>query len=303
MRGEVQITNPSARFFKWSGSTGELSYWDKETEENVLVETPFTFLVLEKYTTFKGFDKAADAGIYSNEVIDTTKQLLNVRSGKNSIAIGLYKDIKAEVVAKGGKYASSVYIAFKHDGKLVIGNITFSGSSFGGGVHVPADKKLKEIEIPAWLDFSKKYATEILAKAVVLEGKDERVCTNGNTKFYAPKFKIKDITPETDAEAIALTQVLKEYMTAYFAKTQSEIVAEAPASTPAETEESVKAKIEASIKKQFGETTENLTATEKAFMVKSEVEDSLPNMGGPLPGGVEEDSFVNFNPDDDNLPF
>jgi len=300
MRGDIQLTNPANRFFKWSGSTGKLSYYDKETEENVEVETPFTFLVLETYTTFKGFDKAADAGIYSNEVKDTTKQLLNVRSGKNTIEIGLYQDIKAAVVAKGGKYASSVYVAYKNEvGKLVIGNITFSGSSFGGGVHVPDDKKMKDIEIPAWLDFSKKYATEILAKAVVLEGKDERICTNGNTKFYAPKFKLKDITPETDAEAIALTQILKEYMTAYFAKTQSEIVAETPA---AETEESVKAKIEESIKKQFGGTTENLTATEKAFMVKPEVEDAAPNMGGNLPG-EEESSFVDFNPDDDSLPF
>jgi transcriptional/translational regulatory protein YebC/TACO1 len=96
------------------------------------------------------------------------------------------------------------------------------GSSFGGGIHIPADKNMKDIPIGAWLAFTKNYQADIYTKAIVLEGRDERICTNGSVKFYAPKFKLNDVDPKTDAEAIALTQVLKQYMTEYFKKSASQ---------------------------------------------------------------------------------
>ena len=289
-RGDVQLVNPAQKWLKWSGSTGTLSFYNKETKENVEVKTPFTFLLLETYTTVKGYNESLKEGIYANEVKDTTKQLLTVKSGKEVIAKGLYKDIKATVVTAGGGYAQSCYIAYKgEDGKLAIGNIMMAGSSFGGGTHQPIDKNMKDIVIGGWLDFNKKYSNEVLTKAVVLEGKDDRICTQGATKFYVPKFKLVDVSPETDKEAIELTQVLKAYMTEYFKKTQSE-----------ETEQEVAAKVEESLKKQFGGTTAELTESEKVFMVKHEPEEVQENLGGPLPG---EEDFDPFDPNEDGLPF
>lgn len=217
-RGDIQITNPAQKWFKWSGSTGTLSYYDKETKENVEVETPFTFLLLDTFTTIKGYDESAKSGIYSNEVKDTTKQVISVKCGQETICTGLYKDIRDTAIARGGSYAQSCYIAYKEGDELVIGNIMMTGSSFGGGVHKPADKNMKDIEVGAWLAFTKANQATILEKAIMLEGKNPRICTNGATKFYAPKFKIVETTPETDKKAIELTQKLKAYMAEYFKK-------------------------------------------------------------------------------------
>lgn len=290
MRGDVQIINPSNRWFKWSGSTGSLSYYDKVAKENVEVQTPFTFLLLETYSTIKGYDEDAKEGIYANEVKDTKKEILNVRCGKQSIAIGTYENIKETVIARGGGYCQSCYVAYRDEsGKLAIGNISMSGSSFGGGTHKPADKNMKDIEIGGWLQFAKANAATIMSKAVVIEGKDERICTQGSVKFYVPKFKLIEVSPETDKEAIALTHILKAYMTEYFKKSATE---------ESHTEEpTIEQAVNAAHASTFGGTPAELTEQEKAFLVKPEIDNSQPAQElGELPN----DFFVD---DDSNLPF
>jgi len=285
MRGDVQITNPSQKWLKWSGSTGSLSYYDKEKKENVEVEMPFTFLLLDTFTTIKGYNEDSKEGIYSNEVKDTTKQVLNVRCGKETVAKGLYQDIKEKVVALGGGYAQSAYIAYKEEnGELAIGNITFSGSSFGGGIHKPADKNMKDVEVGGWLAFTKANAANLYKKAVVIQGKDDRICTNGAVKFYAPSFKLVDVAPETDAKAIALTQDLKAYMNEYFKKSAS-----------VEEEEQVAKQVQEAHQRTHGDAQEGFTEMEKAHFgtATEEFNDELPS-GGLLPNEVV---------DDDSLPF
>jgi len=290
-RGDVQIVNPSTRWFKWSGNEGILSYYDKVAKENVEVATPFTFLLLDTFTTIKGFNEDTKEGIYSNEVKDTTKQILNVKCGKEVIASGIYKDIKADVVAAGGGYCQSCYIAFKDDnGELAIGNIAMTGSSFGGGSHKPADKNMKEIEVGAWLAFTKANSAALLTKGVIIEGKDERLCINGVVKFYAPKFKLTEVSKETDTAAIALTQILKAYMAEYF---KNAVVVEG--------EKVVAAQVEEAVAKTYGATTTELTETEKVFLTKSEPDDLPNNFGAELPGEKEFDPFDPNN--DDDLPF
>jgi hypothetical protein len=226
-RGQEQLVNPCNRWFSWAGSTGELYYYDKETKSKVKVETPFTFLLLDTLATVKGYDEGSGKGIYSNEVRNTQEQKLNVRCGNETIAMGLYKEIKDKIVSKGGGYASSCYIAYKDEsGNLRIGNILMSGSSLSGGTHKPADKKLKDVEIDGWLTFSKNNKGDIFKKAVTMT-KDERMCVKGATKYYAPKFKIVDITAETDNMAIALNKELQAYLSEYFKKDFSEVKSEA----------------------------------------------------------------------------
>ena len=279
-RGDIQIVNPSKRWFKWAGSTGTISYYDKEAKENVEVGFPFTFLLLDVFSTIKGFNEGAREGIYSNEVKDLSKDILTVKSGKEVIARGLYKDIKDTVVSKGGGYAQSCYIAFKEEGELVVGNFMMAGSSFGGGVHKPADKNMKDIEIGGWMAFCKANKNELYTKAIVLENKDDRICVNGATKFYAPKFRLKDIDPETDKKAIELTQVLKAYMAEYFKQK------DADENLLVNQDAVVAAQVEESLKKTFGATTAELTSTEQAFLVKPEVQDEGPLAEmGDLPSG------------------
>lgn len=226
-RSQKEITNPCQKWFQWAGSTGELYYYDKEQKEKVKIKMPFTFLILDRLATIKGFDESAGTGIYSNEVKSTVTEILNVRCGTETIASGVYKDIKDKVVARGGGYAQSCYIAFKDGDKLIIGNIMMTGSSLSGGIHKPEDKEKKDIEVNGWLGFSKTHKNEIESKAISVT-KDERVCTKGATRYYAPKFKIEDISDATNKEAEALDIELQEYFSEYLKRNKSVEVEEQP---------------------------------------------------------------------------
>lgn len=212
--------NPAKRFFEWSGSEGKLTYFDKnvgEKGEKVDVPMPFTFLLLDNLLTIKGFDQNSGSGIWSNEISqkDAKVSVLTVKNKHGEIAKGTYENIKEKVKGLGGKYAQSCYIAYFEGKELVIGNITFSGSSFSGGKHKDASKK--EVEVNAWLGFSKESGRAIFEKAITMV-KDERMCTNGATKFYCPSFSLRETSPETDENAKELDKQLQEYLKEYFIK-------------------------------------------------------------------------------------
>ena len=48
-RGQETIQNPCTKWFKWAGSTGQVMHYDKITKQNVEVELPFTFFLLEDF--------------------------------------------------------------------------------------------------------------------------------------------------------------------------------------------------------------------------------------------------------------
>lgn len=290
-RGDVQLTNPATKFFKWSGNNGILSYYDKEKKENIEVSTPFTFLLLDTFSLVRGYNEKDKESVWSNEVKDTKTQKLNVRSGKTTFEIGIYNDIKDSVIAKGGSYGQSCYIAFKSEsGELVIGNILMQGSSLSGGTHKPADKAMKDIEIGGWIEFNKIHKNDIYEKAVQIIGRDERMCTNGSVKFYAPAFKLIETTPETNAKAIELTQKLKEYMKAYFAETQT--------ISEEDTNHAMENRVNEAHANVHSGAPAELNEQEKTFLVKEKPQDAPLGEMGELP---MESSFV--EDEDTELPF
>lgn len=231
-RGQEVIQNPCNKWFKWKGSTGTVVYYDKVNKVDVEVALPFTFLLLDVLSTVKGYDEGSKSSIWSNEVRDIKNSIMTIKIGSDVLASGHYQDIKAAAVAKGGGYASSCYIAFKDEsGKLVIGNMTMTGSSLGGGVHKPADKNMKDVGVGAWIEFAKSNKNEIYKKAITVS-KDERICTQGATKFYCPKFSLSEISPETDKAAIDLNNELQAYLETYL-KIEAKPAAEAATATEA----------------------------------------------------------------------
>jgi hypothetical protein len=220
-RSQEKLENPCERWFKWSGSTGEISYYDKVTKQNVPVAMPFTFLLLDTLSTIKGYDESLKAGIWSNEVRNTKEEKLTVKCGNNHFVSGFYTDIKDAVVTKGGGYAQSCYIAFKNEyGSLVIGNFMMQGSSLGGGVNKPADKAMKDIEVGAWMDFTKSNKKDLDRMAIEMT-KNELLCTNGATKFYCPKFKLINTSEGTNKAAIELDVQLQKYLSVYLKNNHS----------------------------------------------------------------------------------
>jgi hypothetical protein len=228
-RGDIQIQNPCTKWFKWKGSTGTVVYYDKLTKQDVEVALPFSFLLLDVLSTIKGYDEGAKKSIWSNEVRDIKNSILTVKIGNDVLVSGNYTTVKDKAVAVGGGYAASCYIAFFDENKkLQIGNFTMTGSSLGGGKHLPADKNMKDVEIGAWIEFTKNYKADMYSKAIVIT-KEERICTQGATKFYCPKFGVNVVSEETDKAAIELNKELQEYLETYL-KIEAKPVAATPIS-------------------------------------------------------------------------
>lgn len=123
---EGKSSNPATKFLQWKSNDKCFAYYDKEKGENVQVPLPFKFQFLEHFSTIKGWNDATETGIYSNEIMFTSKEELEVKTFKGvEIAKGLYKDIRSKVRDAGGKYHRSVYV-LNEDGNIV--NIQMKGA-------------------------------------------------------------------------------------------------------------------------------------------------------------------------------
>lgn len=185
----VVTKTPCVRFFEWSGSEGKLRYYDREAKKNELVDLPITFLVLDRLHTVGGYCDAERSGFWANEVRDVSRDVLTVRTKSGVVTQGAWKQLPA---ITGLKYAQSIYIAFKDKGTLVIGNIKASGAF-----------------VSAWIEFTK--SRNIYDGAMAITGATEE--RKGATKYYAPVFAARSVSPETDTQAKALDITLQEYLT------------------------------------------------------------------------------------------
>lgn len=185
--------NPCTRWFEWSGSTGQLKYWDKEKSENVFIELPFTFLVLDQLSTVTGYSDEAQSGIWSNEVRDLRNEPLTVRTKIGIIGKGLYNSVKG---LNGARFTKSLYIAYYDEAKqLQIGNLKATGAC-----------------LSAWIEFSR--GRNVYQGAVVLAGSTQ--AKKGATKYFIPNFEIKEAVSEaTDNAAKELDKKLQTYLNEY----------------------------------------------------------------------------------------
>jgi len=214
----IEIKNPSEIFMQWSGDNGNFNYWDKsKTSEKdgktiegarVSVPLPFTFLVLDTLSTIKGFSDADQCPYFANEIRDLKKEILVVRNKNGEQEKGYYKDISNSKNIVGARYCQSVYIAYKEEGKLKIGNISMVGAALG-----------------VWIEFRKK--NKIYEGTVVVrESKEEK---KGKNVFQVPVFEMGEVSKETDEEVKVLDKELQKYLFAYFQRSRTEQVVQNPA--------------------------------------------------------------------------
>lgn len=195
---QVDNPNPATRWFEWKSTEKKFSFYDKTKEENILVNLPFTFILLDRTATVRGYSKKQQSGIHSNEVKDTRSEPLVVKFFKGpAIAQGLWADIKDTVTARGGKFAVNAYIAYRQDKELKIGAIQMTGCAVG-----------------AWFDFEKAHRKDIYEKAIRVASSE--LDNSGDVAFNRPVFTLADVTAETNAEAVALDKQVQEYFAGYF---------------------------------------------------------------------------------------
>lgn len=203
--------NPCSKWLEWSGKNGNLKYFDKEAKSNVSVPLPFTFVLLDVLSCIKGWNDASDSGIFSNEVRDTRAETFIVKSFKGQeIAEGFYKNISDRVKAAGGHFSGSIYLAFKDEGKLVMGNLQLKGAA-----------------LFAWSEFQRANQSEIYKKAITITGSTEG--KKGSVTYQVPTFGLIDLLPATNEEATKLDEKLQQFLGGYFKRTRSEQVSRPPA--------------------------------------------------------------------------
>lgn len=208
-RNENRVTNPAQIFLSWNSKEKCFTYYDKESEKNQVVSTPFTFLVLKELSTIRGWDEDSKSQIYSNEVVDISKEKMAVRSFKGGlIAEGVYKDIKDKIVASGAHYSKSIY-AMTKGGKLI--NVNLKGAAFG-----------------EWINFTKKSRNRLGDEWVTVTGsKTEK---NGGVTYEVPVFSFSGVLSKDDFENATNADVIfKDYLSAY---TNQNKVEERGESTP-----------------------------------------------------------------------
>lgn len=207
---QVNAPNPAARWYEWNGETGVVRYYDKDTKKNVDVPLPFTFLLLDELASVRGWHDDSESGIYSNEVRDTTKDVLVVKSFKGgTLAEGYYKAIKDRVNAQGGQFVANCYVASKFNGSgLTLCSIRFKGAALG-----------------AWMEFRKANRGTLYDRAVRIVGFKEG--KKGRIVFRVPTFELKDVSKDTNDQAVALDKTLQAYMDGYL-KRKTRDQAEAP---------------------------------------------------------------------------
>lgn len=215
------VRSPATRWFEFASGAdgGFVRYYDKDTEKNVCLGDAesggkFMFLLLDEMATVKGWHDPSESGIFANEVRDTRQDTLVVRSFKGGeLASGLYASIKDRIVAVGGHFVSSCYIAYKDGEALRIGNIRFKGAALGVWMEF---KK----QCPTKKDASGKSVKAYYVDAVKIEGFEQ--LKKGGTTFRVPKFLLATLSDETNKQALALDAELQAYLSDYLKRPRVE---------------------------------------------------------------------------------
>lgn len=188
--------NPSEHFIKVK--SGTLSYYDKESGENVEVPTPLKFIVLDQLATVKGWSDTDESGFWSNEVRRVGSDELNVRTKAGLKATGVWRDIKNKPELAGAKYNSSIYIAAQGRDGMKIQNLALTGAALN-----------------AWIEFTQK--NDIRRSSVTLtEWQDAK---KGAVKYKVPVFVATPMEDDEKEEALVLAQDLRDYHKEYFSYT------------------------------------------------------------------------------------
>jgi len=162
------VQTPVEFYLECNSTKKQFGFYDKASGAEVPVPLPVKAVYLDELATVKGWHKPSNSAVFSNEVRNTGKQELAVRSFKSGdIAKGLWKEIKDKVNNQGGKYHSSIYLLL--EGRLV--NLALHGAS-----------------LHAWSEFTKGNKKALLGN--YLEVKSFETGNSGGITYHTPAFSL-----------------------------------------------------------------------------------------------------------------
>lgn len=184
-------SSPVSKWFRLRASTGDVVYYDKSLQKEVVVPLPFKFVVLDVLNTIGGYHESSQSGIRANEV-RTNQEVLTVRSRAGTLAEGSYEQIKDRIKTLGGKFANSVYIAYEEGGELVLGNLNLIGAS-----------------VSAWFDFKQGKSLDVDPGVVITSF---TAAKKGATEYFVPTFDRYTVDDAELSVAASLDRDLQEYL-------------------------------------------------------------------------------------------
>lgn len=197
-----RTASPVRKHFKLRASTGDVVYYDKSQSKEIEIAIPFSFIVLDVLNSVGGFHEPSNSGIWSNEFRSGSRDVVKVRNKNGVLAEGVYNQIKDTLKAAGGKFANSVYIAYKEGDETALGNITFIGAS-----------------VSEWFDFGKGKSFDS-DPGVTVTGFEHR--TKGRNEYCVPVFGRFDVPEHALQEAARLDRELQQYLDASLSRTDSD---------------------------------------------------------------------------------
>lgn len=120
------IKSPITKFleWKWAKDGGYFSFYNKEEGANESFDLDEEFIVLRTGWSVKWYNERVK-WIYSNEIERIGSEIIEVKGGNETLAKGLWKDIKDQVLALGAKLQRVITVLYKGE---VIG-IAVKGSA------------------------------------------------------------------------------------------------------------------------------------------------------------------------------
>ncbi len=195
-----ELTNPSTKFLEWKSNNKSFEYYDKSASKKVEVQLPLKFAFLQHYHNVKGFHSPSQGGIWSNEVFYIGSEPMTVRAFKvkgSPIASGLYKDIKGQVNAAGGRYHRSVY-AVDANGKII--NFQFKGSV-----------------VSSWSDFFDNNKSSLENNWITIDS--FQTLKKGMVTYTVPVFALGDkIDGDVSIQVDEAASEFQDYIDVYFSK-------------------------------------------------------------------------------------
>lgn len=218
------VRNPCERWFEWAGGEdgGFVRYYDKERNVKVPVPLPFSFLLLDELASVRGFSQRANASIFSNEVRNIKFHPMTVKVYNGPVvAQGTYREIKDAVERAGASFHASLYIAYRDEDGIHLGNLSLKGAALNEWVEFKRAAKSVKTEGGS----IKAYWKDAIVIGSFKEGQ------NGRVVFRSPVFGLRQCSDATNKEAETLDAMLQGYLVPYLEHNAATMVP-APAADP-----------------------------------------------------------------------
>jgi hypothetical protein len=237
-RNQKLRENPVSKWYQWKTQYdkndnpigGTLMSYDKETEQNVAVELPFSVAMInDSGVCFKGYNEGLKEGVWSNEGMEKNHLIVLKNKSQGELMrfkLGDYQKVKDEVNGHGAKYTKVLYCAVKNEktGEFELIGITLSGAGLTGGV----DQDNFDVSEKMHGYFN---ATKSIGKMKLfthyLTFKEGAIKKKGKSKFFVPVFEQgQEVTEKENKQLIELNDVLDEYHKHYYSNTENSPVTE-----------------------------------------------------------------------------